>query len=83
MPTSQTSSAFLVEFAPYPLRTPRGDIYHTIPAETCRVGIVSRRRIGMGADGCDAELPEQTEAAFIRGGGGWLPPLFSEVSESR
>lgn len=75
--TDSAVSDFEVEIEAYPLRNQRGEIYHTIPAEKCRIGIVSRRRIGSGPDGKDVELPPETEAAFIRGNGAWLPPLFS------
>lgn len=74
-----TVSDFTVEIDDFPLRNQRGEVYHTTPAEKCRVGVVSRRRIGRGPDGKDVELPQETEAAFIRGSGGWLPSLFCEV----
>ncbi len=56
------------------------EIYYRQPAQTCRVGIVSRRRITSGPDGKDIELPPETEAAFILNGGAWLPAVFSSVS---
>lgn len=67
---SSAVSDFEVEIEAYPLRNQRGEIYHTISAEKCRIGIVSRRRIGM---------EPEFEAAFIRGNGAWLPPLFRET----
>lgn len=70
-------SDFMVELEACPLRNQRGEIYHTIPEEKCRIGMVSRRRIGIGPDGKDIELPPETELAFIRGNGAWLPPIFS------
>lgn len=55
-----------VQFDAYPLKNPRGDIYHVIPAEVCGVGLVERH------DG-------RREAAFIRNHGAWLPPVFAET----
>lgn len=72
-------SDFEVEFGPHPLRNQHGDVYHIIPGEKCRIGIVSRRRKGRGPDGRDVELPPEFEAAFIRGNGAWLPGLFNET----
>ena len=71
------TSTFEVEFDAFALRSPRGESYHTIPAENCRVGLVSRRRLGSGPDGRDVELPPEFEAAFIRNGGAWLPAVFT------
>ncbi len=70
-------SDFEVEFDETPLRNQQGEIYHVIPAQKCRIGIVSRRRIGSGPNGLDIELPPEFEAAFIRNAGAWLPPVFN------
>jgi len=72
-------SEFMVELEACPLRNQRGEVYHTIPAEKCRIGIVSRRRFTSGQDGKDVELPPESEAVFIRGNGAWLPALFRET----
>jgi hypothetical protein len=69
-PSDSKSSSFEVEFDAKELLNAKGEVYHIIPAEKCRVGIVSRRRL---------EGVQPTEAAFIRSGGGWLPGLFQEV----
>lgn len=52
-----------VEFEAHDLLDPRGRVYHTLPAEKCRMGIVTR------FDG-------RQELAFVRNSGAWLPPVF-------
>lgn len=52
-----------VEFEAYSLKRPDGTVYHTIPPEICTVGIQTRRN-------------GETELAFIRHHGAWLPPFF-------
>lgn len=70
---NNNQSDFEVEFCAFPLKNQRGEVYHTIPAEKCRISIVSRRRL---------DRPDETEAAFIRGNGAWLPPVFSFIDTS-
>lgn len=74
---SSVVSDFEVEVEAYPLHNQRGEIYHTIPAEKCRIGIVSRRCIS-GVPGRESPI---TEAAFVRSNGAWLPPLFIETCD--
>lgn len=72
----RTDTDVVVEFDPYPLVNQKGETYHVLPAEKCRLAMVSRRRIGIGPDGKDVELPAEMELAFVRNGGAWLPPVF-------
>lgn len=72
----RTDTEVWVEFGDYPLVNGKGEAYHVLRGERCRVAMVSRRRIGMGPDGKDVELPAERELAFVRNGGAWLPPVF-------
>lgn len=52
-----------IQFERVELKNSKGETYHVVLPEKCRIKIVTRHN-------------GNTEAAFIRSNGAWLPPVF-------